>query len=294
MILTALFVIFCLAVLFLFVLGLLTLLWTYIESQSRQINRHSVSIQKNISRPVKILHLSDIHFSGKDTRLSAFFDKLAQDTYDFIFVTGDIFDCEAGIPMAKENFKKLKAAYGIFAVWGNHDHFDYRFLDIATMGFRGRRHPDKPLSLEKLRQALEESGVKVLCNEAIRVEKDGNTFALFGLDDPTTGFADIEKTLHSRTDKEINVLLTHVLDAFFYIGEDEIDLSFSGHTHGGQIRFPLIGAVITHTQFGPKYAAGIFTLKGALCTVSRGVAASRYFFLRLLCRPEALILEVKN
>lgn len=288
-----LFFFFCFTVFVLFIFSILLLIWSYIESQSRQINIHSVSLRKKLPRALRILHLSDIHFATHDVRLSAFFDKLARDTFDFVFITGDIFDCEAGIPMAVKNLKKLKAVHGIFAVFGNHDHFDYRFFDIATMGFRGRRHPDTPLPLEKLAQALKEAGVRLLQNESAALTVDGVSFSLFGLDDPTTGFADIEKAMHSRNDKDINILLTHVLDAFFYIGENEIDLSFSGHTHGGQIRFPFIGAVITHTQYGPKYASGVFTLKGAICAVSRGMGASRHFFLRLLCRPEALVLEVK-
>lgn len=262
------------------------------ESQRREINTHRVAVKKKLPHNLKILHLSDIHFSGRDPRLSRFFDKLALETYDFIFITGDIFDCPGGIPVAVKNLKKLKAGHGVFAVFGNHDYYDYRFWDIASMGFRGRRHPKRKHPMEKMEQALAQAGVTLLKNESVKIKKGETVFALHGLDDPTTGRADIEKAMHLYKSDHVNILLTHTVDAFFYIGENEMDLSFSGHSHGGQICFPYVGPLITHTQYGPKFASGICSLKGAVCSISRGMGASRFFFLRLLCPPEAIILQV--
>lgn len=270
------------------------LAWMLYESQNRQINAHRVSLKKKIQKSLRILHLSDIHFSGPDDRLSRFFDRLAKETYDFIFITGDVFDCEDGIPHAVENLKKLRGRHGIFSVFGNHDYYDYKLYDIGTMGFRGRRHPEKVQPVKKLEKAVREAGAVLLQNESAKVEAEGVIFSIHGLDDPTTGRADIEKAMRGYDPAHINILLSHTIDAFFYIGENEIDLSFSGHSHGGQIRFPFIGPLITHTQYGPKYSQGICSLKGAACSISRGVAASRYFFLRFLCRPEAIVLEVKG
>lgn len=275
-------------------LGLSIVFWTWLETRLRQINRHSIKISKPLPRPLKILHLSDIHFAGPDRGLTSFFDRLAQETYDLIVMSGDIFDCEKGILRAKENLSKLKSKFGIHAVLGNHDYFDYRFWDIFKPGIRGRGYPKIAQPVEQFMECLKRVGVKVFRNEHLEIPFENTTLALHGLDDPTTGQADIEKAMRGYDPEHINILLTHTIDAFFYIGENEIDLSFSGHSHGGQIRFPWFGALITHTDFGPKYSQGIHPLKGAVCSVSRGVSASRFFSLRLLCPPEAIVLTVEG
>jgi uncharacterized protein len=267
---------------------------TFVEPYRLEINTRAASLKKKLSKKLRILHLSDIHFSAKNKHLDKFFDRLATQEYDFIFVTGDIFDCAEGIPFCVRNFKKLKARHGFFAVFGNHDYYDYRFIDIATMGFRGRRHPKTLQPMDLLEKALSEAGARFLRNEAAEVRIGETLFVIHGLDDPTTGRADIEKAMHQYESAHVHILLSHTIDAFFYIGENEIDLSFSGHSHGGQIRFPVIGPVLTHTDYGPPYAEGLKELKGAVCSISRGVSASRYFDLRLLCRPEAIILEVSG
>lgn len=267
---------------------------TFVEPYRLEINTRGASLKKKLSKKLRILHLSDIHFSSKNKHLDKFFDRLAAEQYDFIFVTGDIFDCAEGIPFCVRNFIKLKAQYGFYAVFGNHDYYDYRFIDIATMGFRGRRHPKSLQPMDRLEKALIEGGVRLLRNEAVEVRVGETSVVVHGLDDPTTGRADIEKAMHQYDPAHVHFLLSHTIDAFFYIGENEIDLSFSGHSHGGQIRFPVIGPVLTHTDYGPPYAEGLKELKGAVCSISRGVSASRYFDLRLLCRPEAIVLEVSG
>jgi uncharacterized protein len=277
----------------LFFLAFLGLFWGYWESKQRRINHHTVRLHKALPRKIQILHLSDIHFSGEDASLSNFFDRLAGETYDLVVITGDIFDCVGGIPASIENLKKLKSRFGIYAVWGNHDYYDYKFIDVLTFGFRGHRRA-APQPVKRFAAALEEAGVRLLINEKFELQIEKQKIVLYGLDDPTTGRADIEKAMHGYDPNPVNLLLTHTIDAFFYIRKNEVDLSFSGHSHGGQIRFPLIGPLITHTQMGPRYVDGIKKVKGAYCSISRGVNASRYFFLRLLAPPEAIVLEVEG
>jgi hypothetical protein len=134
----------------------------------------------------------------------------------------------------------------------------------------------------------------VLFNETAEVNVEGKPVLIHGLDDPTTGRADLLKAMKNFDPKKINILLTHTVDAFLDIGENEIDLSFSGHSHGGQVRLPFIGPIIVHTSMGRPYAAGIFELKGATCCVSRGMNASRFLRMRLLCPPEAILLTVQG
>ena len=267
---------------------------TWIEPRSFQVNRHEVTIPKWLDHPLRILHLSDTHFAKPDRHLSRFFDQLAKLDYHFVFLTGDIMDCEEGIPICVENLKKLRPTHGFFAVFGNHDYYDYRLLDVFTHNFPGQKKPLREQHSDLLKEALEGIGVRVLKNETATAYFEGNHLLIHGLDDPTTGRANVRQAMHDFHPKEINLLLTHTVDAFLDIGENEIDVSFSGHSHGGQIRLPGVGPIISHTMIGRQYASGILSYQGAVCSISRGVNASRYFYLRLLCPPEAILLTLRG
>ena len=284
-----------LIVVFLFTAALFVWMF-FIEPRAYQVNRHTVVLPKKLPRPLRILQLSDIHFAKTDPPLEHFFDRLAQESFDFVFVTGDIVDCVEGIPVCVANFKKLRPAYGLFTVFGNHDYYDYHLLDaifrtsFAAPKPRNRNQPDL------FEEALKRAGMKVLKNETVELEVGGTPLLIHGIDDPVTGHANLRRTMQNFDPAKINFLLTHTVDVFVDIGDDEIDLSFSGHSHGGQVCFPFIGPVVIHTIFGKPYVGGrgLVPLKGAQCSISRGLGASRYLFFRLLCPPEAVVVEVEG
>ncbi len=279
--------------LLLFILAVLVFFWAHkVELHQFQINRHDVTLRKKISRPLKILHLSDIHFALPNVMLSRFFNRLAAEEFDLAVLTGDIIDCEEGIHNAVENLRKIKTRYGFFAVFGNHDYYDYRLKDIFLHNFPGQSKPEALNPTDILQAALEGIGIRVLRNRTEEILAEGTPVLIHGLDDPTTGRASIRETLASYDPAKINLLLTHSIDAFLDISEHEIDLSFSGHSHGGQVRFPVIGPIFTHTTIGRAYVDGIVTLKGAVCSVSRGLGYGRNLAFRLLCPPEAVVLNV--
>jgi predicted MPP superfamily phosphohydrolase len=257
-----------------------------------QVNRHDVTLRKKTAKPFSVLHLSDIHFTGPCPALERFFEKLSQETYDLIVLTGDIIDCETGIASAVNLLPQLKSRYGFFAVFGNHDYYDYQLKDACFHNFPGQSKPKKLNPAEELKTALEGAGIVVLRNQTREIDMNGAALLIHGLDDPTTGRASIRKTLENYDAAKINLLLTHSIDAFYDIGEDEIDLSFSGHSHGGQVRLPALGPIVTHTTMGRAYASGILKLKGAACSISRGIGFGRVLPFRLLCPPEAIILTV--
>ncbi len=267
--------------------------WTFwIEPRSYQINRHSVRIRKSLPREIRIIHLSDIHFAGDDPHLGRFFDRLAGEKVDFVFLTGDILDCAAGLESCIQNLKKLRPSCGSFAVFGNHDYYDYRLWDVFGRSAPGKKKPRRLNPIELFQNVLEKNGVRVLRNETVEVSVNGHPVVIHGLDDPVTGRANVRKTLENFQPEKINILLTHTIDVFLDIGEDEIDLSFSGHSHGGQVCAPMIGPIVIHTVFGREFVSGVQQLKGAHCSISRGLGASRYFFFRFLAPPEAIVLTV--
>ena len=269
------------------------LLWMFLESRRYQISMHSVSVRKSLSPSLRILHLSDLHFRGEEGALAAFFEELGRDDYDFIFITGDIFDCPAGITGAAL-FRKLKSRLGTYAVFGNHDYFNYGFLDLALHFTPGQGKPHDLQPIESFEKALQEAGVRLLRNETVEIASGETRILIHGLDDPITGRANVRQALLNFDASKLNILLTHSIDVFLDIGENEVDLSFSGHSHGGQVCFPLIGPILTHTLIGRQYAEGIHDLKGATCSISRGLGTSRFYPIRLMCAPEAVALEVSS
>jgi len=291
-------------ILFLFFVlsGILLISWMhYFEPFRYEISRHSVTLKrKALRRPLRIMHLSDIHFAGRNERLDAFFDSLAKEPCDYIFVTGDIIDCISGIPDAVKNLSKLKPEQGIYAVLGNHDYLDYRpvemvvhnVCEIMDRDYPEKFRPNNRQRVDLLEAALGKAGVRLLKNETVETSFEGAPLLIHGLDDATTGQANLRRTMGNYDPAKLNILLTHTVDVFLDIGKEEIDLSFSGHSHGGQIRLPFWGAVITHTMMGRPFAAGVLKHKGAVCSISRGMGTSRYLKVRLLCRPEAIILTV--
>ena len=269
--------------------------WVFwIEPNAYEISRHKRPSKKALAKPLRILHLSDTHFSGRNPRLSGFFDRLAKEPVDFVFVTGDILDSGKGIGPCIENFKKLKPKHGFYAVFGNHDYYDYLFRHVFITNAPKHNHPKDSQPHEEFQKELTKAGIQLLKNETHEVVFDGTPFLIHGLDDPVTDHADFDKIKRAVQPEKINFLLTHTVDAFFYLEENQIDFSFSGHSHGGQVRLPGFGAIITHTYMGREYAGGIRPLKGAICSISRGLGASRFFWMRFFCRPEAIILEIEN
>ncbi len=279
--------------LFLALLGFLLFLYMHkVALYQFQLNRHHVLLRKKIAKPLSILHLSDIHFTGPNPPLDHFFEQLAQETYDLIVLTGDIIDCESGVHHAVKTLAAMKSRHGFFAVFGNHDYYDYQFKDAILHNFPGQSKPEILNPSETLKAALESIGIVVMRNETREIDVEGTAILIHGLDDPTTGRASIRKTLQNYDACKINLLLTHSIDAFYDIGDDEIDLSFSGHSHGGQVRLPVLGPIVTHTTMGRAYASGLLQVKGAVCSISRGIGFGRVLPVRLLCPPEAIVLTV--
>ena len=266
--------------------------WLIIEPRFFRIVRKEARCAKLIN-PLQILHLSDIHFAYLDRKLASFFDRLAELNPDLIVLTGDIIDCREGVYEAEKQLSKLKSKSGIFAVMGNHDYYDYRLYDCLFHNFQGQRHPLKRNGTLKLRGVYKKLRIKELRNESQSVEIDGQQIGIHGVDDPVTGHADLTRLRVQKNPGMPHILLSHSLDVLFGLSEHEIDICFSGHTHGGQVCLPGWGAIITHSRAGRKYASGIKKFMNIQCCISRGMGSSRFMPIRFFSRPEAILLTLK-
>ncbi len=204
---------------------------------------------------IRILHLSDFHFVKGDKIVNKLITNLKNQNYDLTCLTGDYADSEKGLKILKQVFRAIKTK-NIFAILGNHD---YRYLD-------------------KLKEILNNSKIKLLVNEGTNLTLNNENLFIGGTDVTVyddvqaglSGRADVEKTMKNSQDG-FKLLLTHSPDTIEDAVKNNADLVLAGHTHGGQIRLPLIGAIYASSKYGTKYASGLFKINNTKMYVTKGI-----------------------
>lgn len=215
-----------------------------------------------------IAHLSDLHFTGKLTR--AYFDfvidRVNEMQADVVIITGDIVDTDECIAWIPETLGRLQARCGKFFILGNHD----------------KRVTDVPA----LRRTIADCGFIDLGSRCEHVTIDGCEVLLAGTERPWFGAPpDVPPRSVSREGTPIlRILLSHSPDQIPWARRHDFDLMLAGHTHGGQIRLPIIGPIVAPSHFGVKYASGVFYESPTLVHVSRGVSGLDP--IRINCPPE--------
>jgi predicted MPP superfamily phosphohydrolase len=227
------------------------------------------------SQPMRVVLLSDIHVAGPDmppTRLRRIVEQVNALRPDAVLMAGDFVSdkrvatrfysgAEGLAPLAR-----LRARHGVWAVLGNHDHW----RDAAEIS-----------------KALGRANVRVLSNAAASV----GPMRLGGVDDDFTDQADVPAT-HSamRQRPGSRVLLTHSPDVAPSVPTD-ITLILAGHTHCGQIRLPIIGAVSYESRFGDRYSCGL-KQEGRRRVVTTAGLGTSVLPLRLGAPPELWLLTL--
>jgi hypothetical protein len=241
-----------------------------------------------------IMHLSDFHLFRNMSRSR--FNKIREVLrkwsdnagLDFIFITGDFIDDNSGIALIKDMLSGLKAHYGIFAVLGNHDYFQYNFFHIFYPGcFFNKK---KPTDLVMLKEALVDSGIRLLIDESAIINTGINKIRILGID--SKSIKRRKPPVFSYNEDEFIIALSHYPEAVkFY--EGIADIMLSGHTHGGQIT--LFGLpVIVKSGIERKNARGVSIHNLSMLFVSKGLGVSRYFPFRFFAKPDLNIIEIKG
>ena len=220
----------------------------------------------------KIIHLSDTHhspFTGLEhiERTVKIANRLRPDIF---LLTGDYVshDREYIAPVAAV-LGKLKSRYGTYACLGNHDH--WTDAGLVTHLFRGE-------------------GINMLINEGLRIEARGASFWLAGVDDYMVGKTDVVAALRGSYPDEMKVLLAHNPIIFRESVRVGIDLTLSGHTHGGQIKLRDDEKRILPQR---KLKAGLHTRKRSQIYITRGIGTV-VVPMRYQCPPEISFLELKT
>ncbi|MFK7600666.1 metallophosphoesterase [Deinococcus sp. SM5_A1] len=250
---------------------------------------HHTRALPGLTRPLRVAFLTDLHFGlfiyGGSVR--AWVDATNAARPDLIVLGGDQMDYRADEAPAAllAELKRLKAPLGVYGVWGNHD---YGSFGKYYSPHYGPRRPDWPQRREALRAAYAEVGVTILRNEGRSVRDD---LYLAGVDDLWEGKVDLGAALAGKPSVGGTLLISHNPDLLPDLPPG-LGLVLSGHTHGGQIRLPLIGAPVVPSKYGQRYAMGWVT--GAHDTpgyVGRGLGLSGVP-LRNLCEPEIAVFNL--
>jgi predicted MPP superfamily phosphohydrolase len=217
---------------------------------------------------LKIAHLSDLHMTGQLGR--EFYDCVVDLTNawkpDLVAITGDILEKEHCLPWILPTLGRLRAPEGKFFVLGNHE---MRLPDVAP-----------------LRQLLGEAGFRDLGSRVERVNIRGTECVIAGIELPWFGHEPPDEA----TPAALRILLSHSPDQLTWAKSRRFDLMLAGHTHGGQIRLPLVGALIAPSWHGSRYAGGTYHEPPTLLHVSRGLAGIHP--IRLNCPPELALLTL--
>ncbi len=204
---------------------------------------------------LKIAFLSDLHCGSfmNEKDLCRLFERIAEREPDMICLGGDLINTrEREILMMRKPLGLVKPPLGIFAVPGNHDHFFGKDIGLWE-------------------SFLRDQGVEVLINRGVRVEKNGATLWIAGVDDLTEADPDLDLALYGANEDEPVVCLSHHPDFFVESADVGVDLQLSGHTHGGQI--VVMGwTPLTHSVFG--YWRGLFQKDESQLYVGRGVGVT--------------------
>jgi predicted MPP superfamily phosphohydrolase len=166
---------------------------------------------------------------------------------------------------------KIEAPLGVFAVLGNHDYW----YDGPRVG-----------------AAFELAGVRVLENESLRLEGEGFDFRLVGLGDLWEAKGDVDAILDGLPEGAAAIAFTHNPDVFPEI-DDRVALTLAGHTHGGQVDFPLWGAPVVPSRFGDRYARGHVVENGRHLFVTSGLGTS-ILPVRFRVPPEVALIRIRS
>ena len=260
------------------------------------------------ARPLRVLHLTDLHLTPGQTRKRAWLSGLGAlaPTLDLVVDTGDNLAHRDAVPVVRESLGPLLDVPGVF-VHGSNDYFEPGFRNPFRylLPDDGRRHTDvPPLPWRDLSRSFTERGWLDLTNTLGRLRVGELDVAFAGVDDPHLGYDRLD-AVAGRADPaaDLRLGITHapylrVLDAF---ARDGYDAVLAGHTHGGQVCLPGGRALTTNCDLDTARARGVHRHPAASrpgdpgstwLHVGAGLGTSPYARIRIACRPEAVLLTL--
>lgn len=232
-----------------------------------------------------IVQISDLHNKVFGKEQSKLLEKVKDISPDIIVVTGDMID--------RRRYNLENAMY-----------FIEEAIKIAPVYYVSGNHEAWSEKYSEIKKRLIDTGVYVLDDETVKINKDNSSINILGLSDPAfitssyideTNTSNMEECLNSYSKIEgFKILLSHRPELLDLYSKNDIDLVFSGHAHGGQVRIPFLGGIIAPNQgFFPKYTSGSYNSNKTTMFVSRGLGNS-LFPLRVFNRPEIISVTLES
>jgi predicted MPP superfamily phosphohydrolase len=272
------------------------------EVRAFRLRRFDVPVLAAGSPPLRVLHLSDLHLTPRRRETVAWVRGLASLEPDLVIDTGDNLAHLDAVPTALEALEPLLERPGAF-VLGSNDYFGPRPKNpLGYFGGPSLVHGKAPrLPTRDLVDGLTAAGWLDLTNTSGALEVAGRQITFVGVDDPHLGRDDFEAARRGApgvNDADLRIGVTHapyrhVLDR---MTDDGSDLVLAGHTHGGQVAVPLVGALVSNCDLPLRYAKGLHRWRHgqaeSLLHVSAGLGTSPYAPIRFACPPEATLLTL--
>jgi uncharacterized protein len=274
------------------------------EVNAFRLRRVAVPVLPPGARPIRILHVSDVHMTPYARARQRWLSTLGALEPDLVINTGDNLAHEEAVPYVLGSFGRLLDRPGVY-VWGANDYYAPKFknpLRYLRGPSRSDRLPELTLPWHDLGRGFKEAGWIELTHTRALLEINGVRLGFRGTDDAHIDqdrYAEVAGPIdHDEIDVAIGV--THapyrrVIDAMAYDGHD---LIIAGHTHGGQVCVPFYGALVTNCDLDTGRAKGLskHTAGGrtAWLNVSAGVGTSPYAPIRFACPPEATLLTLTS
>jgi predicted MPP superfamily phosphohydrolase len=218
----------------------------------------------------RIAHLSDVHLTGDVhpdfTRYAV--ERATEWRPHLMALTGDIIDKQPCVDWLGEVFAPASARDGCYYVLGNHD---TRIVDS-----------------QQTREAMDQAGWTDLGSRGLRRELGGVSTLLIGNEYPWYQ----RPVIDQQGEELFRLLLSHSPDQLSWARKHNVTLMLAGHTHGGQGRLPLVGALLSPSLHGSRYASGDFFRPPTTMHVTRGL--SGIHLLRINCRPELSLLTLRG
>jgi len=265
--------------------GALAIDTTLIEPNRPRIVRKEIALRRWPSRleGFTIAHLSDFHYDSYCSvhplraaigMVNGLRPDLIVLTGDFVsepFLHGDRKKAAFAAEPCAELLSQMQAPHGSWAVLGNHD--------VMT-------------DANRIISSLQSRGIHVLVNQSVAIERDGGRFWLSGIDDAMERTPDLDGALHKIPSDDPVVLLAHEPDYADHAARYAVDLQLSGHSHGGQIRLPLLPPLFL-PPLARKYVWGLYQVAGLTLYTNPGLGTVN-IPVRMNCPPEITLLTIRR
>ncbi|MCY7396761.1 MAG: metallophosphoesterase [Nocardioides sp.] len=276
------------------------------EARAYTLRRFEVPLLPPGARPLRVLHLSDLHMLPAQRRKQEWVAALDRLEPDLVINTGDNLSHRDAVPVVRDSLGPLLDRPGAF-VFGSNDYFSPTMRNpfAYLLPDRGTRHVHAPqLPWPALRDEFSRRGWLNLTNRFGTLKLGDLSVGFAGVDDPHLSYDRLNEVAGpADASVDVRLAVTHapylrVLDQFAADGYDAI---IAGHTHGGQVCVPGLGALTTNCDIEPARARGLHRhpassrsgdAGSSVLHVSAGLGTNPYVRVRVACRPEATLLTL--